>query len=449
MGKQLLLENINVEGIRTLEVYRKMGGYASVEKAIKTMSPDAVTEEVKKSGLRGRGGAGFPTGMKWSFLAKPAGVPRYLVCNADESEPGTFKDRYLMEYIPHALIEGMITASFALGANKSFIYIRGEYFYISRILEHAIGEAYAAGWLGKNILGSGFDLDLTVQVGAGAYICGEETALLESLEGKRGNPRIKPPFPAVKGLYGCPTVVNNVETIAAVVPIVNHGGDEYAKIGLGKSTGTKLISASGNINKPGVYEIELGVPVEEFIFSDEYCGGIANGRKFKACVPGGSSVPILPADLMLKTSSGENRLMTYESLSEGGFATGSMLGSGGFIVYDDRACIVRSTYNFSHFYRHESCGQCSPCREGTAWMEKILHRLENGLGRIEDIDLLWDVQGKIEGRTICPLGDAAAWPVAAAIRHFRHEFEYHAKYPEKVKDPKHTPPPMPSLATVG
>lgn len=449
MGKKLLLEHINVPGIQSLEVYRKMGGYASVEKALKTMSPDAIVEEVKKSGLRGRGGAGFPTGMKWSFLAKPAGVPRYLVCNADESEPGTFKDRYLMEKIPHALIEGMITSSFALGANNSYIYIRGEYFYVSRILERAIEEAYAAGWLGKNILGTGYDLDLSVQVGGGAYICGEETALLESLEGKRGNPRIKPPFPAVKGLYDCPTVVNNVETIAAVVPIVNHGGDEYAKIGIGKSTGTKLISAGGNINKPGVYEIELGVSVEEFIFSDEYCGGIPDGRKLKACVPGGSSVPILPADLLLKTSTGENRLMSYESLSEGGFATGSMLGSGGFIVYDDRACIVRSTWNFSRFYHHESCGQCSPCREGTSWMEKILHRLEYGHGRSEDIDLLWDIQRKIEGNTICPLGDAAAWPVAAAIRHFRHEFEYHAKFPEKVKDIKHTPPPMPARVAVG
>jgi NADH-quinone oxidoreductase subunit F len=234
-----------------------------------------------------------------------------------------------------------------------------------------------------------------------------------------------------------------------VVPIVNHGGDEYAKIGIGKSTGTKLISAGGNINKPGVYEIELGVSVEEFIFSDEYCGGIPDGRKLKACVPGGSSVPILPADLLLKTSTGENRLMSYESLSEGGFATGSMLGSGGFIVYDERACIVRSTWNYSRFYHHESCGQCSPCREGTSWMEKILHRLEYGHGRSEDIVLLWDIQRKIEGNTICPLGDAAAWPVAAAIRHFRHEFEYHAKYPDKVKDVKHTPPPMPTRVAVG
>ena len=279
MARKLLLEHDDVPGIETFEVYRKLGGYRSVEKALKTMSPEQVVEEVQKSGLRGRGGAGFPTGMKWSFLAKPEGVPRYLLCNADESEPGTFKDRYLMEKIPHKLIEGMIVSSYALGANLSFIYIRGEYMWVLEILEKAIAEAYANGFLGKNILGSGYDLDLRVAPGGGAYICGEETALIESLEGKRGNPRMKPPFPAVKGLWGCPTVVNNVETIAAVVPIINDGGEEYAKIGLGKSTGTKLISASGHINNPGVYEIELGLPVEEFLYSDKYCGGIKNGKK--------------------------------------------------------------------------------------------------------------------------------------------------------------------------
>jgi NADH-quinone oxidoreductase subunit F len=393
------------------------------------MSPDDILEEVKKSGLRGRGGAGFPTGMKWSFLAKPDGVPRHLVCNADESEPGTFKDRYLMEKIPHLLIEGMIVSSFALGANQSYIYIRGEYMYVLQILEKAIKEAYDNGWLGKNIQGSGFDFDLVVTPGAGAYICGEETALIESLEGNRGNPRMKPPFPAVKGLWQRPTVVNNVETIAAVVPIVNDGGDEYAKIGIGRSTGTKLISASGNINKPGVYEIDLGLSVEEFIYGDDYCGGIKNGKKLKACVPGGSSVPILPHYLVCKTAEGNDRLMTYESLSEGGFETGSMLGSGGFIVYDEDQCIVRNTWNFARFYHHESCGQCSPCREGTGWMKKVLHNLEHGKGKQEDIDLLWDIQSKIEGNTICPLGDAAAWPVAAAIRHFREEFEWHVKEP--------------------
>lgn len=436
MGRKLLFEHIDKPGIRGLEGYRANGGYRSVEKALKTMSPEAVLEEVKKSGLRGRGGAGFPTGMKWSFLAKPEGVPRYLVVNADESEPGTFKDRYLMERIPHILVEGMITASFALGAKTSYVYVRGEYFYVARILEQAIAEARAAGWLGKNILGSGFDHDIHVQVGAGAYICGEETALLESLEGKRGNPRIKPPFPAVKGLYDCPTVVNNVETIAAVVPIVNDGGEEYAKIGIGKSTGTKLISAGGNIKRPGVYEIDLGITCDEFINSDEYCGGV-DGRAFKAVVPGGSSVPIVPYEMFLKTPTGENRLMTYESLSEGGFAQGTMMGSGGFYAYNDAQCIVRSTWNHARFYHHESCGQCSPCREGTGWMEKVLERLEHGEGRSEDIDLLWDIQRKIEGNTICPLGDAAAWPVASAIRHFRDEFEYHVTHREKVKDPKH------------
>lgn len=437
MAKQLLLAQINQPGIQSLEGYRANGGYASVEKALKKMTPDEVVEEVKKSGLRGRGGAGFPTGMKWSFLAKPEGVPRYLVCNADESEPGTFKDRYLMERIPHLLIEGMITSSYALGAHTSYIYIRGEYFYLVRILEKAIAEAYAAGWLGQNILGTGFNLDLFVHPGAGAYICGEETALLESLEGKRGNPRIKPPFPAVKGLYDCPTVVNNVETIAAVVPIVNDGGDAYARIGIGRSTGTKLISASGHINKPGVYEIEMGLPVEEFIYSDEYCGGILNGKKLKAVVAGGSSVPILPADLILKTAQGEPRLMTYESLAAGGFASGTMLGSGGFIVMDESTSIVKNLFTFARFYHHESCGQCSPCREGTAWMEKILHRLIDGHGTIQDIDLLWDIQSKIEGNTICPLGDAAAWPVASAIRHFREEFEEYVKHPQQVRDTKY------------
>src|SRR5690606_25546835 len=399
-----------------------------VEKALKTLTPDEVVEEVKASGLRGRGGAGFPTGMKWSFLAKPEGVPRYLVCNADESEPGTFKDRYLMTHIPHALIEGMIVSSYALGAHTSYIYVRGEMMPQIRILERAIAEAKNAGFLGKNILGTGYDLELYVQPGGGAYICGEETALLESLEGKRGNPRIKPPFPAVSGLYNCPTVVNNVESIAATVPIINDGGEAYAKVGLGARTGTILISAGGNVNKPGVYEIELGVPVEEFIYSDEYCGGIPNGKRLKAVVAGGSSVPILPANLIVKTAGGEPRLMTYESLADGGFQSGTMLGSGGFIAFDEDQCIVRNTWNFTRFYHHESCGQCSPCREGTGWMEKVLHKLEYGHGTSSDIDLLVSVAKNIEGNTICPPGAAAAWPVASAIRHFRDEFEWHVTH---------------------
>ncbi|AMR28962.1 NADH-quinone oxidoreductase subunit F [Hymenobacter psoromatis] len=434
MGRKLLTEHVNVEGIETLAVYRKHGGYRALEKALK-MTPEEVVEEVKKSGLRGRGGAGFPTGLKWSFLAKPEGVPRYLVCNADESEPGTFKDRYLMAKLPHLLIEGMIAGSYALGARTSYIYIRGELLYVMRILEKAIAEAYAAGFLGENILGSGYSLDLHVHPGGGAYICGEETALLESLEGKRGNPRNKPPFPAVQGLYARPTVVNNVESIASVVPILNMGGEEYAKIGVGKSTGTKLFSACGHLNKPGIYELELGVPVEEFIYSDEYCGGIWKGRELKAVVAGGSSVPILPKELILKTAAGEDRLMTYESLSDGGFITGTMLGSGGFIAMDETTSIVKNTWNFARFYHHESCGQCSPCREGTGWLEKVLHRLAHGHGSMRDIDLIVSVAKQIEGNTICPLGEAAAWPVAAAVRHFRDEFEWYVTHPKEATAP--------------
>ena len=433
MASKLLLTHIDAPGIDTFKVYRQKGGYRAVEKALKTLTPEDVVEEVKKSGLRGRGGAGFPTGMKWSFLAKPEGVPRYLVCNGDESEPGTFKDRFLMTYIPHALIEGKIVSSYALGANTSYIYVRGEMMPQIRILERAIAEAKQAGFLGKNILGSGYDLELYVQPGGGAYICGEETALLESLEGKRGNPRIKPPFPAVSGLYNCPTVVNNVESIAATVPIINEGGEEYAKIGVERSTGTKLISAGGNLKNPGVYEIELGLSVEEFLYSDEYCGGIANGKRLKAVVAGGSSVPILPANLILKTLKGDSRLMTYESLADGGFQSGTMLGSGGFIAFDEDQCIVRNTWNFTRFYHHESCGQCSPCREGTGWMEKVLHKIEHGHGSASDIDLLVNVAKNIEGNTICPLGDAAAWPVASAIRHFRDEFEWHITHSREAQ----------------
>ena len=434
MAIKILTEHINVPGIETLDVYRKHGGYDALEKALK-MTPEEVVEEAKKSGVRGRGGAGFPMGMKWGFLAKPEGVPRYLVCNADESEPGTFKDHHLMKSIPHLLIEGMIISSYALGAHKSFIYVRGELMYVINILEKAIAEAKAKGLLGKNILGTGYDLELIVHPGGGAYICGEETALLESLEGKRGNPRNKPPFPAVKGLYQSPTVVNNVESIANMPWIINNGGDAYAAVGIGRSTGTKLISASGHIKKPGVYEIELGLSVDEFMNSDEYCGGIRDGHQLKALVAGGSSVPIIPAHLVYKTANGEDRLMSYESLADGGFATGTMLGSGGFIVFDETACIVRNTWNFSRFYHHESCGQCSPCREGTGWMEKVLHRLEHGHGSMHDIDLLVDVAKKIEGNTICPLGDAAAWPVASAIRHFRHEFEWHVTHPREATQP--------------
>ena len=427
MTRQILLENINVPGLASFGVYRKLGGYSAVEKALKDFTPDQLTQEVTKSGLRGRGGAGFPTGLKWGFIDKKSENPRYLVCNYDESEPGTFKDRHIGQLNPHQLIEGMILGSYALGAKTSYIYIRGELFYVLRIIEKAIEEAYQNGFLGDNILGSGYSLHLHCHPGAGAYICGEETALLESLEGKRGNPRIKPPFPALVGLYGCPTVVNNVETIAALPWIITNGANAYAAIGIGNSKGTKLISACGHINKPGIYEIELGLPVEEFIYSDEYCGGIRNGHTLKAVVAGGSSVPILPASLILKTAAGEPRLMSYESLAEGGFQSGTMLGSGGFIVMDETTCIVKNLLTFARFYHHESCGQCSPCREGTGWMEKILTRIESGQGTMKDIDLLVNISKHIEGNTICPLGDAAAWPVASAIRHFRKEFEEHVK----------------------
>ncbi|MDP1623346.1 MAG: NADH-quinone oxidoreductase subunit NuoF [Bacteroidales bacterium] len=437
MGGKVLLANVDIPGIRGFDTYRAHGGYIAVEKALREMTATEVSLEVHKSGLRGRGGAGFPTGLKWSFLDRKSDKPRYLVCNADESEPGTFKDRYLMHHLPHLLLEGLIISSYALGVETCYIYIRGEFKYLVGVLEKAIKEAYQHGFLGERILGTGFSLKIYVHPGAGAYICGEETALLESLEGKRGNPRIKPPFPAFKGLYGCPTVVNNVETLAAVGPIINMGGEAYAKIGRGRSTGTKLISACGHINNPGVYEIEMGLPVEDFIYAPRYCGGIANDKLLKAVIPGGSSVPILPADLILNTAQGEQRLMTFESLAEGDFESGTMLGSGGFIVLDEDACIVRNTLNLTRFYRHESCGQCSPCREGTGWMEKVLHRIEHGEGKMSDIDLLVRVAKNIEGNTICPLGDAAAWPVASAIRHFRREFVYHVKFPEVVKNIDH------------
>jgi len=433
----LLLAGVNpLQSDRSLAYYLTLGGYESVKKAL-TMSPDAVIDEVKQSGLRGRGGAGFPTGTKWGFLDRQSDKPRYLVCNADESEPGTFKDRYLMEHIPHRLIEGMIVSAYALGVHTAFIYIRGELMWIKHQLDQAIAEATQAGWLGDRILGTDYHLRIVVHPGAGAYICGEESALLESLEGKRGNPRQKPPFPAVSGLYGCPTVINNVESLASVPWIVLNGGAAYRQLGTEQSAGTKLVSASGHINRPGVYEIEMGLPVEEFIYSDQYCGGIRAGRSLKAVVPGGSSVPVLPAHLALKTASGDVRRLSYESLADGGFVSGSMLGSGGFIVMDDTTCMVRNTWNFARFYHHESCGQCSPCREGTGWLEQVLHRLEHGHGTPHDVDLLVDITKKIEGNTICTFGDAASWPVASAVRHFRGEFEYHAYHPDRVRDRRH------------
>jgi NADH-quinone oxidoreductase subunit F len=396
-------------------VYIEHGGYQALPKALKEFKPDQVIEEVKKSALRGRGGAGFPTGMKWGFVPKESKRPKYVVCNADESEPGTGKDRDLMRYDPHQMIEGMIIAAYALGARDNYIYIRGEYWYIKEIMEKAIAQAYERGYLGKNILGSGFECNLYVHPGAGAYICGEETALLESLEGKRGHPRLKPPFPAVVGLYGGPTVVNNVETLAVVPWIILNGGDWYRQLGTEKSGGTKLFTVSGHVNRPGNYEVPMGYPLMSLINNE--CEGIPGGRKLKACIPGGSSVPILTAEEC------EQITMDYESVA----AAGSMLGSGGVIIMDETTDIFETTRNITHFYKHESCGWCTPCREGTRWLYKVFDRMHRYEGRAGDVELLYDLADKILGKSFCALGDAAAMPVQSAINKFREDFERRIK----------------------
>jgi len=411
--EKVLLRNVDVPDSHTLAVYRSRGGYQALAKALREMAPEKVMEEVKASGLRGRGGAGFPTGMKWSFVPKDNPNPKYLVCNADESEPGTFKDRLLIERDPHAIIEGIVVAAYAIQSHMAFIYIRGELVFGYQVLKKAIEEAFAAGYLGKNIQGSGYNLDLILHRGAGAYICGEETALLSSLEGKRGWPKLKPPFPATHGLFGCPTVVNNVETLAALPWIIDRGAAEYAAMGTEKSKGTKLLSVSGHIRGPGVYEVEMGYPLKRFL--DEDSGGVPNGRKLKGVIPGGSSVPVLRADEI------ENVRLDYESMQ----AAGTFLGSGGVIVMDDSTCMVKAAWNVARFYAHESCGQCTPCREGCHWMEKIFRRVENGQGNMEDLDLVLSVSGNIMGNTICPLGDAAAMPAGAFVQKYRGEFERH------------------------
>ncbi len=411
--EKVLLRNIEAKDSHTLAVYKSRGGYGAWQKVLREMAPEKLIEEVKASGLRGRGGAGFPTGMKWSFVPKDSPKPKYVVCNADESEPGTFKDRLLIEKDPHAIIEGTILAAYAIQSHTAFIYIRGELVFGAKVLQGAIEEAYQTGYLGNNILGSGYDLDLILHRGAGAYICGEETGLLSSLEGGKGWPKVKPPFPATHGLFGCPTVVNNVETLAAIPWIVERGAAKFAAIGTEKSKGTKLFSVSGHIYKPGVYEVEMGYPLKRFL--EEDCGGVPNGKKLKGVIPGGSSMPVLRANEI------EEVRLDYESLQ----AAGTMLGSGGMIVMDDSTCMVRAAWNVARFYAHESCGQCSPCREGCHWMEKIFRRIENGQGRQEDLDLILSVSGNIMGNTICPLGDAAAMPAAAFIKKFRQEFEEH------------------------
>jgi len=414
MEERVLTRNVGKPKSQTIAAYRDAGGYAPLSRALKELSPADVQDRVIRSGLRGRGGAGFPTGKKWSFIPKGTGKPVYLCVNADESEPGTFKDRLLIEHDPHLLIEGTALSAYAIGCRTAYIYIRGEFVHGARVLEAALAEAYAAGFLGENIQGSGTSLDIHVHRGAGAYICGEETALIESLEGKRGHPRLKPPFPAVVGLYGCPTVVNNVETLCCVPHIIERGPEWFASLGPPNNGGTKLFSVSGHVARPGVYEVRMGTQLRALI--DDECGGIAGGRALKAVIPGGSSVPVLTADDI-------DVALDFESVA----AKGSMLGSGGVIVMDERTCMVKSGAVVARFYAHESCGQCTPCREGTPWMERVLWRIERGEGKAGDLDLLLSMCTNIFGRCLCPLGDAAAMPIRSYIQRFRDEFEQHIR----------------------
>ena len=405
---QILLKNIDMKGLTTLKVYERQGGYRSLKKAF-AKKPEELVEMVKASGLRGRGGAGFPTGLKWSFLAKDV-FPRYLACNADESEPGTCKDRELLEKTPHLLIEGIILTCFACRIEKAYIYFRGEFQHIADLMDEAIEEAYAKGYLGQNINGTGFNLDLYTHLGAGAYICGEESALLNSLEGRRGEPRLKPPFPAVEGLYGKPTVINNVETLCAVPWIINEGPEKYAALGTEKSKGTKLVSVSGHVKKPGNYEIVMGTPTREIIY--DLAGGIRGDNRLKAFIPGGSSVPILTGDQV-------DVPYDYESLQ----AAGSMLGSGALIVLDHTVNVVETTLRLASFYMHESCGKCTPCREGTRWMWQLLTQVQEGTGTQEHVDKLLDICDNISFKCFCPLGDAAVGPVASSIKNFRSDYD--------------------------
>ena len=409
---QILFKDINKKGLHTMKVYEELGGYKSLKKAF-TQKPEEIVEAVKASGLRGRGGAGFPTGLKWSFLAKDV-FPRYLCCNADESEPGTCKDRELLLKNPHLLIEGMILCSYACRIETGYIYMRGEFHDLSSIMDQALDEARKKGYLGKNILGSGFDLEMHTHLGAGAYICGEESALLNSLEGGRGEPRMKPPFPAVEGLYSKPTVINNVETLCVVPYIVNEGAEKYASLGTEKSKGTKLVSVSGHVKKPGNYEVELGPPTSELIYN--LAGGIQNDNKLKAFIPGGSSVPMLPADQV-------DVPYDYESLA----AAGTMLGSGALIVIDDSINIVEATLRLISFYMHESCGKCTPCREGTRWLYQIVERIMQNKGQLEYMNKLEDICDNMAFKTFCPLADACVAPVVSSIKYFRSDYEEYFK----------------------
>jgi len=413
MANEVCFRTLHKDRSWTLEAYRSEGGYEALKKIIEDKIPqEDIIEMVKQSGLRGRGGAGFPTGLKWSFINRAAPGDKYIVCNSDEGEPGTFKDRDILRYNPHALIEGMIIAGYAIGATAGYNYIRGEFWEPYERFEEALAEAREAGLLGENILGSGFDYDVHSHLGAGAYICGEETALLESIEGKKGQPRFKPPFPAMFGLYGRPTVINNTESLASIPDIIRQGADWFRELGVENSGGSKLFSVSGNVKRPGNFEVPMGTPFSELL---EMAGGMRDGRKLKAVIPGGSSSPVLPGDVMMDLN------MDYDSIQN----AGSMLGSGAVIVMDDSNCMVKVLDRISYFYYEESCGQCTPCREGTGWMHRVIHRIEHGQGRPEDLELLDDVASKIMGKTICALGDAAAMPVASFIEHFRDEFQYH------------------------
>ena len=413
---KVLLANIDKPNSTSIDTYVAGGGYEDARKALTTMKPEEVTQLVKDSELRGRGGAGFPTGAKWGFVPKNAPKPTWLLCNADESEPGTFKDRVIIEKDPHLLIEGMIISAFAIGSNPmSYIYIRGEFHYGATVLDKALDEARAKGFLGKNIFGSGFDFDITVHRGAGAYICGEETGLIESLEGHRGQPRVKPPFPAVVGVFGGPTVVQNVETLACVPLIVRNGADWFKSFGTPKNTGPKLYCVSGNVKKPGVYEFPMGITIKELIY--DHCGGITGDRKLKAVIPGGASAPMLTADEI-------DIPLNFDALMK----AGSMLGSAGIIVLDESVCIVDAVWRLAKFFAHESCGQCTPCREGTNWLESVLDRIERGGGRPQDADLLLDMSENIGGKSLCALGDAAIGPVISSVRKFRDEYLHHVEH---------------------
>ena len=399
-----------------LKDYEARDGYQALKRILsEKIKPEDIIAELKKSALRGRGGAGFPTGLKWSFMPRQAPGPKYVVCNSDEGEPGTCKDRDLLRYNPHSVIEGMLIAGYAMSASAGYNYIHGEVWEIYEQFEEALAEAYAAGYIGSNILGSEFSHEMHAVPGYGAYICGEETALLESLEGKKGMPRFKPPFPASYGLYGKPTTINNTETFAAVPWIMRHGADAFLALGKPNNGGTKLFSVTGHVSRPGNYEVRLGTPFARLL---EMAGGVRSGRKLKGVIPGGSSMPVLPADIMMATD------MDYDSIAK----AGSMLGSGAVIVMDDSTCMVRALERLSYFYFEESCGQCTPCREGTGWLYRVVHRIENGFGRMEDLALLDDVSDNIAGRTICALGDAAALPVKSFIKHFRAEFVHHIQH---------------------